>query len=161
MRTTYLLGQTVGVINMRILRNLHAAVSTKLFRFDDFDKAILDFIASKMSGPCEAVLRSQMSLINKSQSEFDEERGEQTNCFYQMFFGESKRDFPLRLPHRDEEEVLARLKVGLAAGVVIFADVVMVDGVFFCIKYRSSSDVFRPMSPNFKIDLIEISQGVI
>lgn len=57
--------------------------------------------------------------------------------------------------------MLARLKVGLAAGVVIFADVVMVDGVFFCIKYRSSSDVFRPMSPNFKIDLIEISQGVI
>lgn len=146
---------------MNVIEAIHSRITTRLFSFDDFDRALLDFLLSKLSERNKGILLSQMSLINKSQTEFDEEASVLTNYFYKMFFGKSMRDFPEVFPHSERSEMLAKLRVDVSETVVINAEMIQVDGVFFCIRYTSTSDLFRPLSPDFTISVVELSEGIV
>lgn len=145
---------------MNVIEAIHSRITTTLFSFDDFDKALLDFLLSRLSDKNRHILSSQMSLINKSQTEFDEETSVLTNYFYRMFFGSSIRNFPEVFPHSERSELLARLRVDVNEQVVIHAELMQVDGVFFCIRYTSSSDLSRPLSPDFKITVAELPEAI-
>lgn len=136
---------------MKVIENLHHALTKSMFSYDDFDLAILKYARSQLDEADQQALDSQMDLINKAQTTFDEESNKQLVMFYWMYLGKSRRDFPLAIKHMASTQPLMKLKVTVNEQTKITASVIMVKGVIFCIEYTSTSDSFRPLSPDFEI----------
>lgn len=124
--------------------------------FDQFELDIIKHVIEKLDPSDAEILKSQVDLINAVYRSEDDERSVLEVYYYWKYCFRSRLDFPLKWPVDRKERLLARVKISYAEQMHIEAELFVVLGVFFFIRFRSSTEEYRPYSPHYVFDSIEI-----
>lgn len=141
--------------NLSSLERLHQNFFGHRRVFDQFEIDIISRVIEKLETKDAEILKSQVDLINSVyRNEADEGGGAEVYYYWKYCF-RSRLDFPLKWPEHREEKVLARVNISYENRMHVVAELFVVLGVFFFIRFTSDTEEYRPYSPHYVFDQVE------
>jgi hypothetical protein len=140
---------------LSVLERLHQRIFGNGHVFDQFELDIINRVVERLGHDDAEILKSQVSLINAVYRNESDEGGGAEVYFYWKYCFRSRLDFPLKWPEARDEKILARVNISYEGRMHIVAELFVVLGVFFFIRFKSDTEEYRPYSPHYVIEGIE------
>lgn len=110
------------------------------------EATVIEVVRESLPQRLKFILDDQISHFNRVSRVLvnDDRLGHGDTLFYWMRNGKSQFDYPEKFDVNGQEEKLAEVEIKCDDGNVIFASLIMVNGVFCNIQYRSSRNEYKP-----------------
>jgi hypothetical protein len=118
------------------------------FTLTDYERILIDYLIQRLPEDEAGILTHQISRFNQTDRLLKEKRGELPafghTSFYRNIFGKTSWKFDRKFPVKSDIHVLATMDV-INGSNVIRVEYVLVKGIFFSMKYRSTTGVYVPL----------------